>query len=122
MSDNNDAPTVKTAAEGAAQGQTPKLRDHVTVIRQLTYEGDAEHVEQHLKNWALEDGLYVGPQGTFTLRVQSAQPDIQEPLWLVDARNAKVGAIQEKVQQEQREKASALVNPHTGKAFPRRVN
>lgn len=113
---------VTTAAEGAAQGQTPKLRDHVTVIRQLTYEGDAGHIEQHLKNWALDDGLYVGPQGTFTLRVQSTQPDVQGPKWLSEERQRKAGQLQEKIQQEQREKASALVNPHTGSPFPRKVN
>lgn len=121
MSQDQDGKVV-TAAEGAAQGETPKLRSHVTVIRQITYEGDAEHVEGHLRSWALEDGLYVGPQGTFTIRVQTAQPDLQEPQWLVEARNAKTAAIQEAVQKAQREASAGLVNPHTGRPFPRKVN
>ena len=99
-------------AEAAPAAATlPKLRPHLTVIRQITYQGDAEAIRGQLA-LSLPDGLLLAGQGTFTIRVETADPREDAPQWLGEVKGEIELRVKNLQAQAQREK-SVIVSPHT---------
>ena len=104
--------------EGAGEGTAPaaatlpKLRPHLTVIRQITYQGDAEAIRAQLA-LSLPDGLLLAGQGTFTIRVETAEPREDAPQWLGEVKGEIELRVKNLQAQAAREKAPLILNPHT---------
>jgi hypothetical protein len=103
MSDNHD--------QGQTPPKLPRLRPHLTVIRQITYQGDDEAIRKQL-DLSLPDGLFLAEHGLYSILVETA------PLREVEPDH--IGIVKQELYekfQAQQAKAEQLkptiLNPHT---------
>ena len=106
----NGSPFEQSQAQ--EQPKLPQLRPHLTVIRQITYQGDAEAIKAQLA-LSLPDGLLLAGQGTFTIRVETADPREDAPQWLGEVKGEIELRVKNLQAQAAREKAPLILNPHT---------
>lgn len=91
----------------------PRLRPHLTVARSIIYRGDAETVEQILRN-SLPDGIYLTETATATIEVRSAEAEAVQPERVQTTKAAilaRAKAEHEAALSEARK--PRILNPHT---------
>jgi hypothetical protein len=110
MSEHNDQPF------GAPEPpKLPRLRPHLTVIRQITYQGDDEAIRKQL-DLSLPDGIFLSEHGLYSILVETAplrevQPDhigvVKQELY------ERFQAQQARAEQAAQAAKSTILNPHT---------
>lgn len=106
--DNGAGPEPATPNETRKEEMVP----HLTVVRQITYQGNKPAIEATLAN-ALPDGLFIlaTPGGTpvGTIKVQTAEPEEIVPEWLGVVKADLIAKAQQRAQQQ----GPTILNPHT---------
>lgn len=112
MSDNHDGPINGTEPELPNETRKDEMIPHLTVVRQITYQGNKPAILKVLEA-ALPDGLFIlaTPGGTpvGTIKVQTAEPEEIVPEWLGVVKADLIAKAQQRAQQQ----GPTILNPHT---------